>query len=488
MTSLNCKTKVLSVEHGIMVLLVSVLLGCSQAPPTERRLFTLPKDAIQDIMVSEDGTHWCYQTKTDNRIRVEGDSNYASSDYDRVGAMWISARSGRCGFWALGGGAAGRGVLLVVDGTEYETRAQSEGFFLWSPNGKHWIALWAEPTEEGKAPYVVMFDGKEVGRYENAKSPVFSTDSEHFGFLMTEGDAVGLVIDGSKRVMGHSKQISSGFGHASPLSFMKDGKVAAIVPRSGTQGHPWGDSWAVTKADEVVASYPTRLILITQGATLIKLGGSEGAEGDETLPVVAPLSLTVNEAGGVLGWWARPGAKGTKWYCYVDGKQVGSGHESPPVDEGGLYLSPDGRRVAWREKVYEGETLKSASVAVDGRMGRAYEWVGGITFSGNSSRHAYWAKRIGGKGYIYVVDDKEVGTEFEDVTNFVFSADSRDFAYIGKRGQSLFLVVNGNEHEMLCDKVLRLRLLENGRPAMIAQSGREVVLFEGIPAAKERKQ
>lgn len=102
-----------------------------------------------------------------------------------------------------------------------------------------------------------------------------------------------------------------------------------------------------------------------------------------------------------------------------------------------VVFSPDGRKFAYAKTVPGG-----TAAVIDGTVGRAYDGIGVIQFAPDS-QHAFF---VGIRGMSFVVLN---GKEMEGqnrVENFVFSSDSRRFAYEAYSAQTGFhVVIDGQE-------------------------------------------
>jgi hypothetical protein len=147
------------------------------------------------------------------------------------------------------------------------------------------------------------------------------------------------------------------------------------------------------------------------------------------------------------------GAKELRAFVVEDGRR---GNAYRDVDERSLTFSPDGRHLAYAAET--GETVGQLanetsagckvkpcpkpkwSVVVDGNEGKQYDGVGGFVYSSDSRRFAYTA-RLGSK-WIVVLDGKEEQS-YDTALAPAFSPDGQHFAYFGWAGGKGFVVIDG---------------------------------------------
>ena len=125
---------------------------------------------------------------------------------------------------------------------------------------------------------------------------------------------------------------------------------------------------------------------------------------------------------------------------------------------------------------------------MDGKEGKQYDDVYGLTFSPDSKRVAYWAK-AGGKQFA-VVDGKE-GKQYDETGivcyfdlfavvfthSFTFSPDSKRVAYVAKAGLKYLVVVDGKEGK-LYDSILKIVFDASDRLHYLASKGNTIYLVE----------
>lgn len=149
---------------------------------------------------------------------------------------------------------------------------------------------------------------------------------------------------------------------------------------------------------------------------------------------------TVSPDGRRVAWREK---RGKAWTVMVNGE---GGDTFDGVDT--LVFSPDSRRFAYRAQgagkwamVVDGK----ATMRVIGKgtiQGVAYEELGPARFSAEGGRVAYWAKM---KRKAMVLVDGAPGTEYDDVGDPAFSPDGQHVLYPAKPKKKWVVVVDGEE-------------------------------------------
>ena len=206
----------------------------------------------------------------------------------------------------------------------------------------------------------------------------------------------------------------------------------------------------------------------------------------KNLPCVAATSLVVGDNGSTLAWWARPGKEGSEWFCYVNGKAVGStstADVSPWWHD--IVLAPDGKRIAYVVSDFsgEGENRKNTGyqIWVDGKPGSSFMNVGKVVFSPDSKRYAHLASLGNGKGMTYVVDGQPEAETFESIWGFTFSADSKHYAYVAEDEGNLFVIsYDGQVYPTPLTNIYSFVLLSNGLPQYFGKKNGQVFSVQGL--------
>lgn len=125
--------------------------------------------------------------------------------------------------------------------------------------------------------------------------------------------------------------------------------------------------------------------------------------------------------------------RGKKWVARVNGEDKGAEYDQVEW----IIFSPDSQHLAYRAK--QGQTWM---VVVDGEPGFPYQEVGAIAFSPDGQHLAYAAKK--GKQWLTVRDGVE-GPAYDEVGLPRFSPDSQHLVYPAKRRKKWVMVIDKEE-------------------------------------------
>jgi WD40 repeat protein len=130
--------------------------------------------------------------------------------------------------------------------------------------------------------------------------------------------------------------------------------------------------------------------------------------------------------------------QGEKFFVNVNQKR----HDSYAVIDArqGLMYSSDSEHLAYVASRDE----KSWHLVLDGEPGPEYGRIKHVTFSPDSSRLAYAAKK---GGSWHIVEDGKTGPGFKDIKRVAFSPDSESLAYIARSGDGDLVVRDGQESD-----------------------------------------
>jgi hypothetical protein len=297
--------------------------------------------------------------------------------------------------------------------------------------------------------------------------------------VIRDDKGIGLMIDGQRGAdLGSNSESSMMLAVCGPnlnqrLIVLDDGSPVVVSPAASPAADAKSIPWSVMARQKNLGSFDT--CVINTGNTLLAFNLDNGKS--NTRSVIAPQSLVASADGQTVAWWAKPA---DQWLVFVNGKPtIGSAEASPTSDS--IVLSGDGKRVGFIQRHKNGSSGVTGSAVIDGAVMKEYDWLGGITFSKDSKRCAYWAKPLGGTQYVYVLDGTEVGKPVDSSGEFCFSDDGRHWGYIGQRGAKTLLVVDGTEHPLAYEKAWNLKLNNRGRPRFFASIGAKVVSVEGVP-------
>lgn len=169
-----------------------------------------------------------------------------------------------------------------------------------------------------------------------------------------------------------------------------------------------------------------------------------------------------------------PDSKRVAYYGYADGKRgvfvngEGDQHYETPVGANvtGIVFSPDSKRVAFKCAAGYGSNY----ISIDGINGKRYDYVTNPLFSTDGRRVAYIAKK--NNRYFPVIDGKEEPQSC-DTMSINLSPDNSRIMYMGKRGDKYALIVDGQEGT-LCDEIQDAIFSPDGkRVAYMAREGKQ---------------
>jgi hypothetical protein len=197
-----------------------------------------------------------------------------------------------------------------------------------------------------------------------------------------------------------------------------------------------------------VAMKGSRMVLIVDG--------QEGPPFDEIKPSDGRSAAVFSPGGKRV---AYIGKRGGEEIAVVDGKEgsayksIGAGRGLLSAAESKVFLfSQTAVRVAYTIEVVSGAPSAaarvtgrpelSARVVLDGLPGPEYYQIGDMLFAGE--RLVYIARTKEGK-YVAVVDQKPMTGAPFDAINFLMASDDGHFAFVGNRGNSWTVVLDGVE-------------------------------------------
>lgn len=354
---------------------------------------------------------------------------------------------------------------VVVDGVKGKTYPWIPREDLqFSPDSKH-VAYWASTGEDDW--FVVT--GKKEGKHYGYKGPlVISPDSKHVAYSAFNNDI-------QRRVVVAGGVEGKGYSDTTCITYSPDSKRLAYAGETREKRH--ADNWNVV------------------------VDGTEGKDYGHILAILfSPDSARVAYA---ASRWDADAAK-TRYLVVVDGKEE---KEYDGVAWNSLVFSPDSKRLAYAAK--RGEKWL---VVVDGNEGKEYDMVGRekglgispfasekaefdeidkghvVVFSADSKRYEYIGKR--GEKLVVVIDGTE-GKEYDALRGFVFSPDSQHYAYAAKIGKKRRLVSDGEDGKEYDDvhapvyspdsqKLASAAEIEGGKKAFIVANGKENEMYDLI--------
>ncbi len=299
---------------------------------------------------------------------------------------------------------------VVIDGQQhlYPHMYQGgvkEGTFRFSPDSRHTVFV-AYVPEQGETLVLDGVPEKKGWNFIDHKGAAFSQDSQHIAYIArryVRGDVeYALMIDGKEREVFKESPAWS-------LCFTADGRRVVWGERVGER-------------------------------TLMRETSIDGSE-PRIERTHGPALMTMNfffGGGGQLGYIATDGPG--KYFVFYDGQE----HPLRFKELKSVLLSSDGKHVAY---VAEPESFRRV-VVKDGQASKAYGGLDAdfvkdsLVLSPDGLRWAYAIKKR--NDHFAVIDGKE-GKAYRSVTGLTFSADSQRIAYQAMLGNKLLIVVDGRE-------------------------------------------
>ncbi len=277
----------------------------------------------------------------------------------------------------------------------------------------------------------IVIDGKEQKEYDDVlpQTLAFSPDSSRVGYVAVRGSQRFVVVDGQEGKEYHTIM------KPGPL-FSPDSRRVAYTARVGNRWFVVVDGKEQKQYDEILAGTlefshdGTRVAYTGEVGSkrMVVVDGEEGKAYDAiaaSTPVFSPdCSRFAYGARIGDGWFMVVGGKEGKRYQALRGHPI-------------ALFSDDSKRVA-----YTAETATKQVVAVvDGKEGKGYDDIVGLTFSPGSRRIAYVA-REGAKQFVVVDDKEEKGYDAivgDRQALVVFDSDD-SFYYLALKGEGLYII------------------------------------------------
>jgi hypothetical protein len=294
-------------------------------------------------------------------------------------------------------------------------------------------------TSVAKGGTVAAIDGSFT--YLTARSPghqvLLSPSGLHFACVGQAGSSSNMYLDGAKSQNYSSIDVRQ-------VAFVNDHLVyAAYTPTQ--KWHMYVDDRpgpAYDSVSSLVVSEDNKHYAFIAGVSGGKMAVVDGVAGPVHKSIANGVHDLVIAANGRVAYLADEGGGSEPFReaLYI-GSQLMAPNVSPftMIDKFGVVhssvrvvFSPDGRKFAYAKTVPGG-----VAAVIDGTVSRAYDGIGIIQFAPDS-QHAFF---VGIRGMSFVVLN---GKEMEGqnrVENFVFSVDSRRFAYEAYSAQTGFHVV-----------------------------------------------
>ncbi|HWS89509.1 MAG TPA: hypothetical protein VN282_21235 [Pyrinomonadaceae bacterium] len=447
-----------------------------------------------------------------------------------LGSPFTFSRDGRHVAYVvnLSKGARGRGPRRVVaDGKEGPVFDYIwTGGLHFSEDGRHFRYT----AERGGKRFAVV-DGVEYGPYERVSTPAFREYKDR-GFVF----AFDAARDGRQLFVVNGQEFAADDPRGRELFFGEQAGQPREVVREGKHFVVWGDK-EVGPFDEAVGT-SLRTTPRAGGGLLVTFEGKRGGkqiavvDGVEGKPYdyVGPVYVS---PGGEHTLY--PVRQGEESFVVFDGKE-GPKFSNVNIPYGAPPFSPDGTRYAYAASREAPPDMKFLVVA-DGKEGKLYDFVTGVTYTPDGAHLLYLAfDRLRWKtflvrdgeevaAYEYLSDGdirfgpdgrrmyfrlrplgEEKGREavvidgrafsYDNILDVEFSPDGRRFVLKGQRGRGWVMVVDGVESEVYepdgekgeveWSRDGRLAFSKDGgRLAYVGRKGgKDFVILDGAAGAK----
>jgi hypothetical protein len=413
---------------------------------------------------------------------------------------------------------------VVVDGTEGPSFDYIwSGGLHFSDDGKHF----AYTAERGDKRFVVV-DGAESAPYERVTTPA-SREYKDRGFVV----AFDAVRDGRQLFVVNGQEFAAGDPKGRELFFGAEAGQPHDVVRNGKHFVVWGDKELGPFDEPIWSSLHTESR--ADGSWLVTFEGTRGGkqiavvDGVEGKPYdyVGPIHVSPGGAHTLY-----PARSGKKAFVVFDGKE-GPKFDNVNIDYSVSPFSPDGKHYAYaasRDVPSDIEFL----VVTDGREGRLYDFINGVTYTPDGADLLYIAYDKSRRKTFLVRDGEEVGAydnlpegdirfgpggkrmyfrlrsleekgqeavvvdgrafNYDNILDVEFSPDGRRFVLKGQRGRGWVMVVDGVESETYEPDGARGELVwsrdgrlafskEGGRMAYVGRKGgKDFVILDGAKA------
>jgi len=338
-------------------------------------------------------------------------------------------------FSELGGGVAYKeekdGFFRVVHNGKAGKLYNAVENIVLSPNGKR-IAYTARLDEK----WIVVVDDKEGSKYEDVGVPRFSPDSNHFVYNATIGKKARLIVDEQASATISSSWDELFSGDSSKVISIQNSETDDIRHRVVITDLALKNQRSVElRAGPFVYNKDKNriaAIAVENGKKRVVHFGidnpeavSEGALYDDILyPIFGPDGVSV----------AYVGARDGKRYLVLNEKEQllpDADLPNPPA------IRHDGKSAGIILATSEGYFLYEA-FAGEGFLKKKYQKAGQLVYSKEGSRYAFLARR--GNLVFTVVDGKE-GPSFDMIVMPMFSPDGNFLVYRARKNGKRFVVV-----------------------------------------------
>jgi hypothetical protein len=427
---------------------------------------------------SQDGDHFAYTAERGGK-RFAVVDGVEHGPYERVSSPSFRNYKDR-GFVVAFDAVRDARQLLVVNGQEFAADDPKGRELFYGEDA----ARPREVVRGGK--HFVVWDGKEVGPFDERIGTSLHTSRREGGwFVAFEGRRGGkevAVVDGVE---------GKPYDYVSTIHLSNGGARTLYTARTGEEFVVVVDGKEGTKYRDIEVSYSSpfnadgsRYAYAAARATdpdareyFVVADGKEGKSYD----YVSHVGFTPD--GAQLLYLAYDMNR-RKTFLVRDGEEVAAYDQMP--DHGSFRFSPDGRRMYFRLRKFEGG---KEAVVVDGRT-FLYDEIKDVEFSPDGRRFVLKGQR--GRGWVMVVDGVESelyeadGGPRGDVGwsrdgRLAFSREGGRVAYVGRRGGKEFVVLEGAAGPSY-DAVANLDFTPDGRHVAYTarRRGKSLLVVDGV--------
>lgn len=368
----------------------------------------------------------------------------------------------------LSNAARGRGPRrVVVDGKEGPLFDYIwSGGLHFSDDGKH-FAYRAERA--GK--HFAVVDGVEHGPYERVGAPAFREYKDRGSVF-----AFDAVRDGRQLFVVNGQEFADGDMKGRELFFAEQAREPREVVRDGKHYVVW-EGHEVGPFDERLLTFPQTHP--RAGGSLVVFDGRRGGkqiavvDGVEGKPYDYVGRIYVSPGGAHTLYTAR---LGNDWFVVFDGEE-GPKCDNVEIAYGVSPFSPDGNHYAYAAS--RGFDLRESFVVADGKKGKSYDYVTGVTYTPDGAHLLYLAYDRAREKTLLVRDGEEVAAydQTPDSGRIRFGPDGKRmyFRLRKEEGGKEGVVVDGRAY--LYDEIKDVEFSPDGRRLVLkAQRGRGWVM------------
>jgi Tol biopolymer transport system component len=326
--------------------------------------------------------------------------------------------------------------VVVLDGKEGKQYDYVQNV-VFSPNGEKLVYI----ASLNNKTFIVL-NGEESTRNGDIRNVVFSPDSKLIAYqiIYSPGGYSSLVI---------GDQEFKNFGNASNdfsqnFAFSQDSKEAAWITETMSPNNKETGNYREVNGTKIYDSYFVTKVNLTNMKT--SRLGTDVYDGIYQLifsPDGERIAYSVSEDGN--------------YYGVDNGKVVSDGAVSilpgnysnivlPEYNNVRLTYSPNSQKLAYLIM----DTYGNHFLILDGQKSELSDFYGldtPIVFSPDGKRIAFGVLGKLADGDQYIIDNGSKETSYGGISTPVFSPDSQKLAYVARKGDKEFIVVNGKEIE-----------------------------------------